>query len=480
MIYVFDKEEKLLFILDNLKDTSCPFFNAKHKEQINGENSLEFSLLAEFPESDSIKEGCYVCYKDRDGDFQMFEIKIIEDDSAENRIRHFYCENVGYELLDDYLEDVPVVNNTAQQCLTTILQNTRWEVGIVTADKVASTRFYRESVMSGIKNKFSKWEGELKFRVIIEGNQVTHRYVDYYKSRGADNGVRFEHSKDIVNSKRTVDTTTLKTALYGFGKGEQLDEDSYGRRINFEGVEWKISNGDPMDKPLGQAWLGDPTALQLWGRGSTVKRHRRGVFEDKDETNPSDLLWKTYAELIKVSKPNISYSLSVVDLSTYTDYSHKKFRLGDTITVVDKDFKPALIVKSRIVEIVVDLVSPEETQLTLENILPDFSTTELKLSQLEDLVHDRQGIWDTDTASEFLEYKVGTVLGTSAKVYFNNEYITEPALFFSIKNHTNSFFDYTFDKYTNSEGIQSYIGVDLVFATDQVGKAFSLLILGGK
>lgn len=478
MLFAFNKKEELIAILGMDKQSACPYFNANFKEQINGENSFVFSVLSHHEQASQISEGCYVAFKDRDGDFQMFEVKNVEDSSEDMRVRTYSCENACYELLDDYLSDIPMLNTTPKACLDRILRDTRWETGIVDITNVDSTRFYRENVISGIKNKMAKWNGELKFRVVIEGNQITHRYVDFLSQRGQDNGVRFQHTKDIISTSRTVDITDLKTALYGFGRGEELDEDSFGRRITFANIEWSVANGDPLDKPLGQEWIGDPTALAQWGRqGGT--RHRFGTFENKDEEDSRNLLWQTYGELVRLMNPLISYELNVVDLSQQTGYEHKKFRLGDTITIVDRDFSPPLLVKSRIVEWEQDLNSPENTKLILENRLPDFTDTAIKIEQLQQLVHERQGIWDGERNAEIIEYKTGVITGTSALLYFNNSFVTNPSIMFSIQDSTNNYFKSDLVKAVNTDGAEIIVGTNLTFMEDQVGKTFGLIIVGG-
>lgn len=478
-LYVFSKAEELLAILEKDKPEACPFFNPRHKEELNGENTFTFDIPTDREQSYLIEAGCFVVFKDKDGDYQLFEIKLVEDVNNSYKLRSFYCENGSYELLDEWVEDYPMINTTPAVVLNRALQNTRWSVGTVSVTADGSTRLYRESVLSAINNKLLKsWTGELKFRVTLEGSKISGRYVDFLTMRGEDTGARFEHGTDITGSKRTIDITDLKTALYGFGKGEQIDEDSYGKRVSFASVEWSKASGKPFDKPLGQAWIGDATALSMWGRAGGT-RHRFGEFEDKDEDSPETLLWKTYAELIRMSTPLISYDLTIADLSSNPDFSHKAFKLGDTITVIDRELN-GLVVKSRIVAWEVDLDNPENTSVTLENKLPDFADSQLRLKQLEDLVHERQGIWDGDSTSDLIEYKFGTINALTAKTYFTHEYMVEPAIFFTIQNHNNNFIDIKFIKFVNEEGAEVIIGADLYFQADQVDKKFSLMILGGK
>ena len=121
-----------------------------------------------------------------------------------------------------------------------------------------------------------------------------------------------------MNIEREVDTSGVVTALYGRGKGIELDSGSYGRRLTFADVV-------AADKPAGQEWIGDTEALARWGRPGG--RHRFGVFVDEEETDPAVLLQKTRDELDRRKVPRVTYRLDVVNLEELTGYEHEAIRL---------------------------------------------------------------------------------------------------------------------------------------------------------
>src|SRR5690606_12654477 len=87
----------------------------------------------------------------------------------------------------------------------------------------------------------------------------------------------------------------------------------FGRRISFADVEWKVENGDPVDKPLGQEWVGDPEALAVWGfQGGTVHRFDFVIFEDVED--PEELLRLTWEELQRRKAPQVNYRVKIIDL----------------------------------------------------------------------------------------------------------------------------------------------------------------------
>ena len=382
MLYLYDKTEKLIAILPK-----GSFFDPIHREVLNGENTFSFSYPANQSEAEHIAEGNLVAFKDLDSYWQVFEIKKIVDLHSDGLTRTAYCEHIFYELLDDIVTDKRP-SGTAHAALEAMLEGTRWEVGIVDDLGVARTNAYYESALSAVQKVANAWKGELRWRCVVEGGVII-RVVDLLAMRGTDTGKQFAYAKDILNIKREVDISGLTTALYGRGKGVETESGGYGRRLTFADVEWSVENGDPVDKPLGQEWVGDPEALERWGRpGSTGKRHRFDVFVDEDEEDPEALLQKTWEQLQQRKIPRVTYELDVISLEQLTGYKHEQVRLGDLVRVIDREFNPPLVVSARVIEIERDLLAPENTKVVLGSFAPSIVEAQINTDRkVEDLVN---------------------------------------------------------------------------------------------
>lgn len=390
--------EGLLAVLENDSSRKCPFFDAIHTEQLNKDHTLEFSVPADHEKAAHVKENNLVAFKDEDGAFQLFQIyKTEEEHDGTELLTRAYAEHSFFEMVDDIIEDLRTVDGTADSAMTDALSKSRFKKGTVADLGIRTTNFYYESAVSSIQKIIQTWGGELKKRISFDGNSITGRFVDLLARRGADTGKRFEYTKDLLSIKKTVDISNLKTALYGRGKGEQTETGGYTRRITFENEEWFSTGIDPVDKPLGQRWVGDPEALEQFGRidpATGQKRHRFGVFEDGEETDPAALLQNTWNALQSVNTPRITYEMSVIDLETVAGLSHEKVRLGDTVFVIDKEFTPALRVEARIIEIRRDLTAPENTEVILGNFLPMFTDLASRLKNVESKLGEKEGVWD--------------------------------------------------------------------------------------
>jgi len=380
MLYLFDVDEALIAVLP--QDS---FFTPRHYEGLNRANTFTFSYPADREEAQYIIEGNLVGYKDLDVSWHIFEIKRIVDLHGDGLTRTAYCEHIYYELRDDLVADQRPAGS-AISALSGVLAGTRWQVGIVDDLGASSTTIYYESALSGVQKIAEAWQGELQWRCFMIGGTIV-RYCDLLAMRGTDTGKQFAYSKDIISIEREVDTSGVVTALYGRGKGVETDAGTgYGRRLTFADVVWTVAGGDPVDKPAGQEWVGDPGALAQFGRPGG--RHRFGVFTNEDETDPALLLQETWDSLQDRKTPRVTYRLKVAALETLTGYSHEAVRLGDLVRVIDREFKPELLVSARVVELTRDLQDPSNTEAVLGSFAPTIVEANINVErQVNDLAN---------------------------------------------------------------------------------------------
>jgi len=377
-LFIFNSLEKIQAVLkDNIKD---PVW----LEKVNGENTFDFSFPADDSKASYLSEGNLVAFKDDDGNFQLFEIsKVNEVHSSNGILKTCHCENAFYELIDDWIEDKRPSSCTAEYALGQILADTRWSVGTVDVVGSDSITFYQQNIMKSLHDIVEKWGGEIRTRVVISGSSITNRYIDLFTTRGTITKKRFEYKHDLKDIQREVDLTNVKTALYGFGRGEEQDTGGFGRRTNFNDIVWTKPPNDA-DKPAAQKWVEDPDAKVLWGRPEGGNpRNRFGDFIVDDETDPATLLQKTWDKLQTRNTPRISYALSVVDLEQLSGYDHEAVRLGDTVVVIDREFATAIEVSARVVELQKHLTDPTQTKVVLGNFFPDASDYFSQLKNLE-------------------------------------------------------------------------------------------------
>ncbi|GAE31927.1 phage tail protein [Alkalihalobacillus hemicellulosilyticus] len=303
------------------------------------------------------------------------------------------------ELQEHIVVEQNIISQSAQVALDAALVGTRW-TGVVEGEfGQASTQFHYISSAVAVWNVLEVWGGDVKDVVVFdEQNHIVARNVKLLQRLGADNGKRFEIDHDITEIQRTILSYPV-TALYGRGASLTTEGDEGGETqyLDFAAVEWSTASGDPTNKPLGQAWVGDPQALQKYGRqyeGELL--HREGIWQDQDIEDPELLLQKTWEHLPKVSVPEVHYRLSVHLLEHMAGYDHEKVSLGDTARAIDRQFSKPIEIQTRIIAVEYDLTDIEGTAMVEMGQFLSVHEEDDRIDRIEADIDRNRGKWDSE------------------------------------------------------------------------------------
>ena len=401
-IYIFDQDDHLLTPLTY----STGLVNTWFKDHLNKvpEEPFVFTVESDTEESKFVQEDNQVAFRDKDGDYRLYVIKEIDDadgmDGPQTVATCFPAFLV--ELKKKFIVERRFTEQYAQKALDATLEGTRW-IGVVSADLgKASTHFYHMLSVNAIWQIQEVWGGDFKDIVTFNGNKITSREIHILQRLGTDNGHRFEIDHNVEEIARTVISNPV-TALYGYGASLEVeDEDGaatggFTRYINFADVEWKISNGDPVDKPKGQAWVGDPDALERYGLLHEGRRlHLENEFSDQDYEDPKELLQATWEQLQKIKDPEVNYRLAVRLLERLPGFEHEKVSLGDTSRAIDRKFSRPIEIQARIIALEYDIMDIEGTAIAEMGQFLSVHEYDDRLDRAIETIRDIQGDLKTD------------------------------------------------------------------------------------
>ncbi|MBK4212822.1 hypothetical protein EGI07_11480 [Bacillus pumilus] len=401
-MFILSPEDELLAVLSSDGQNSCNFWDAKFKEELNLGSSFSFIADASHPDARYLFEENQVVFRDKDGELRAFVIKELDDTDDGAEINTLVtCEAAMMELAETIIKEKRPKDRTAQEVLDQVFERTRWTAEVTAELGLNSTSFYKMTALECLSDVLNKWGGEFKDVVEFDGNTITKRTIKVLSRRGKDSGKRFEIDKDTESIRRTV-ISYPKTALYGYGASlETTDDDGeetggYSRFIDFADVEWKKANGDPVDKPKGQEWVGDPALLQKYGRlknGELI--HREDIFSDEDIEDPEELLKATYNHLITVaSKTEVNYELSVKLLEGVEGYEHEHADLGDTTIAIDRNFAIPIETSQRIITMEYDISDPENTCVVEIGQFLSALQGDDRVKQLQKIIDNNRGTWE--------------------------------------------------------------------------------------
>ncbi|MFB5511233.1 phage tail spike protein [Enterococcus casseliflavus] len=324
-IYFLNDEQELLKVCGESKiieSIQSKEITADKSELMN--DTLSVSVL----DDKKIRDAAFMAVRENDNSFSMY--KITADSDPRGRLS-FTGVNFAVDELHSFIVlDMRPSNRSIKQVAEQILgyTNAEWRVGYVdpTLPAISGT-FYYLSVKDALK-QLQTFGCEIVFKCKIDGNKITDKWIEIYKQIGIFSNKRFVYGSNALEVVRQRDRSQLYTSIIGRGKGEEVG-DGYGRRIEFTDIEWKKSNGNPLDKPKGQNWLEYPEMTALYGipmkNGSKRKRETVLILEDIED--PRELLQVTYENLVEYSRPLIQFKTSVLGGDS----------IGNTVTIHRSD-----------------------------------------------------------------------------------------------------------------------------------------------
>lgn len=310
MIFIYNRDEEQIAFLDITPELKFPFGKL---------NTLEFESHQGF------EKGYRVVYFFKN---KPYEFIITDTDySREESYSHTYFCKDSISELENYMIMEKKPTGGYPKVINTILENTRWTLkneGGFDLQEDKKNHFYKLPVFnclfSTLQNYNLEWTTEYEW----SGSEITKRCLIVRKI-GQKANSRLEFGKNIKKFERTIKTDRIITALYGYGKGEEITDTqgestgAYGRRIDFG----ELNNG--------KEYVEDLSALAKYGIGKkSQKEHLYGMLIFEEETDKKRLLEATKEALKNLSKPKIEYKVEAEDIAI-------DCYVGDIVDVIDDE-----------------------------------------------------------------------------------------------------------------------------------------------
>ena len=336
-VYFFDHLQKLI-----KRKNKRSLIEVSQEKEISSDKSdlMKDTLYVTTKYDKEIEDARYMAIRENESSFSLYRIIKVSDPSE---TLEFTGLGFATNELDAYIvKDIRPSGQSLKNVLDRLIEFTEgnWHVGHVEAMlPTVTATFYYVSVKEALK-ELQTLGMEFVFRCSLNSDGIKDKWIEVYEQIGEESNTRFVYGSKALTVVREIDRSSISTSMIGRGRGEEVG-DGYGRRIEFTDVEWKKSNGDPLDKPKGQNWLEDPEATQKYGipqkDGSMRKRETVVVFDDIDD--PTELLKNTYSTLIDSARPLVQFKAEVtggdvigntVTIHRYDKGYHYKTRIYKT------------------------------------------------------------------------------------------------------------------------------------------------------
>lgn len=295
-----------------------------------------------------------------DGDENEFYTIIDTTINASGHSITLYCEDAGLDMINDVCGAYAASSAmTIAQYIDIFAKDSGFVVGHNEISNLTRKLSWdgEDTAATRIRSVATQFDNaEISFSFDIKNLEITKKYINIYKKRGEDAGVKLHLNREINNIETTKSVSNLATALYVTGGTPS------GKSSPITLAGYAYDDGD-FYSPKDSKYLYIRSALAKWSRmnweggsgtGHLVKQY------SYETTSQSTLCSHAVTNLKELADVAINYE---VDINNADD---KQIGLGDTISIIDDQGE--LYLSARVLQIESSVTSGSKV-LTLGDYL---------------------------------------------------------------------------------------------------------------
>lgn len=373
-----------IYVLNRARETlatTSGIYDDKHTLTLDaGSSSYEFKISKNDEASQYMDSGNYIVLQDDDGKTWLFTILDYEETQYTKTV---YAEDAGIELLnkacDIWKSSGP---HSFEYYFNLVTSGTPWQLGVNQLAGLERTLKY-EGRDTGLGRLLSILKGfdsaECTFDVTVKMNAPSEFKINVYKQVGSDRSdVQMAYSHELNDIVKKESRAEFVTALCGVG-GTIQTEDGQGNtqdagNIDFADLEY---NHDGLVTTKGDKFLRAVDANKRFNPGQTTYIE---AFYEYDTQSASELLNRTVTRLKTYSEPQYTYTADVKIIDS-------TLKIGDTVTIIDHDYNPALYLSARVAKLEKSYTDPAQNTIEFCNYQLLSSRLADKLARLQTVVN---------------------------------------------------------------------------------------------
>ena len=373
-----------IYVLNRARETlatTSGIYDDKHTLTLDaGSSSYEFKISKNDEASQYMDSGNYIVLQDDDGKTWLFTILDYEETQYTKTV---YAEDAGIELLNKAC-DVWKSNgpHSFEYYFNLVTSGTPWKLGVNQLAGLERTLTY-EGRDTGLGRLLSILKGfdnaECTFDVSVKMNAPSEFKINVYKSMGSDRSdVQMVYSHELNDIVKKESRAEFVTALCGVG-GTIQTTDAQGNtqdtgNIDFADLEY---NKDGLVTTKGDKFLRAIDANKRFNPGQATYIE---AFYEYDTQSASELLNRTITRLKTYSEPQYTYTADVKVIDS-------TLKIGDTVTIIDHDYNPALYLSARVAKLEKSYTDPAQNTIEFCNYQLLSSRLADKLARLQTVVN---------------------------------------------------------------------------------------------
>lgn len=373
-----------IYVLNRARETlatTSGIYDDKHTLTLDaGSSSYEFKINKSDEASRCMDSGNYIALQNDNGKTWLFTILDYEETQYTKTV---YAEDAGIELLnkacDIWKSSGP---HSFEYYFNIVTSGTPWKLGVNQLAGLERTLTY-EGRDTGLGRLLSILKGfdnaECTFDVAVKMNAPSEFKINVYKQVGSDRSdVQMVYNHELDDIVKKESRAEFVTALCGVG-GTIQTEDGQGNtqdagNIDFADLEY---NHDGLVTTKGDKFLRAVDANKRFNPGQVTYIE---AFYEYDTQSASELLNRTVTRLKTYSEPQYTYTADVKVIDS-------TLKIGDTVTIIDHDYNPALYLSARVAKLEKSYTDPAQNTIEFCNYQLLSSRLADKLARLQTIVN---------------------------------------------------------------------------------------------
>lgn len=411
MIYIVNKQDRIIGMFKNNNAAATPFYNDIHNNKIADNDSkiwvetLEFEAPYGHSSTELLDEGIQLMKQDSTGKWKLFTIYQVEDiiEGITHYKKAYAINSCIWDLNHTHIDERSWTAANSRDIFFYIFQRSGWTLENFSDFFSGGTKSFGISegkAQQALDEATKAFEVEIEAYVTIQNGNVLDKRVRLVEQLGRETGQRFEYRNNLKGATRRKSNDEFYTKLYVYG-----GQDKDGKRVSIQSankVKVKGTNSTYEYLP----YLVDDAANDKYNAG---RKYLEGYIVNEDIKKPEGLLTWGKAQFKYYNHPHYEYEVDVALLGNRPD-------IGDTIAVVDFEMEPPMTVSARVLETNYSESNPNEDSV----VLGEYKTINAITPNL---------IWE-------LQALANQALQKAEQKYYRVEIYTPNGLDFELENET--------------------------------------------
>lgn len=346
------------------------------KDLETGLSTYTFTIDKLDDEISKIGIGNYVRVVGADGVSRWFEVLDTEENSD---YVTYTCIDGGLDLIGETVDPYKATESKGiREYFELFLFDSGWEIGKCEIPNDVTRKLEyegNETSTKRLRQVARAFGAEIEYEIESSLGKPTRKLINIIQRIGSDKRVRLEYGREVSKITKKASIQHLATGLRAIGVSEQPDTVLDLQGYSYHDGRYFTAGGALYDMQEGERWK---------RMNATSGGYIMDTYQSQAKTVEA-LFQETLAQLKKRAYPEVEYTVDFSELP-------EEVEVGDSIVVVDYDYKPALKISARVSSIKYSLSKGRfgDGTVVISNVHEEATNVDERLKAVEKLLREQK------------------------------------------------------------------------------------------